>query len=48
MLVNLIVLTVMGKLPPEGIFNTIGAISAWTFLIQFAILPVITMLEKKK
>lgn len=48
MIVDMIVLTIMGKLPPEGIFNTIGAIAAWTFLILFALLPVITIMEKKK
>ncbi|MCH9814216.1 MAG: cytochrome bc complex cytochrome b subunit [Epsilonproteobacteria bacterium] len=48
LLIDMIVLTVMGKLPPEGIYNVIGAVAAWTFLILFALLPIITMLEKKK
>ncbi len=48
MIVDMIVLTIMGKLPPEGIYNVIGAVAAWTFLILFALLPVVTMLEKKK
>ncbi len=48
MLIDMIVLTIMGKLPPEGIFTTIGGIAAWTFMGLFAVLPIITMLEKKK
>lgn len=48
MLIDMIVLTIMGKLPPEGIFNVIGGVAVWTFLGLFAALPIITMLEKKK
>lgn len=47
MLVDLIVLTVMGKLPPEGIFNDIGLYAALTFMILFASLPFVTKSEKK-
>lgn len=48
MLVDMIVLTVMGKLPPEGIFNDIGFVAAILFLVLFASLPIITKLEKKR
>jgi ubiquinol-cytochrome c reductase cytochrome b subunit len=48
MLIDMIVLTIMGKLPPEGIFNVIGGVAVWTFLGLFIALPIITMLEKKK
>ncbi len=47
MLGNMIVLTTMGKLPPEGINNTIGLVSALLFIGQWLALPVITMFEKK-
>jgi len=47
MIVNLIVLTAMGKLPPEGIFNYIGFVSAVLFIVQWLALPFITKLEKK-
>ncbi len=48
LLIDMIVLTVMGKLPPEGIYNVIGLWAAVTFLAMWVILPIITMLEKKK
>ena len=47
MLVNMVVLTTMGKLPPEGIWNQIGLVSALLFIVQWLALPVITMFEKK-
>ncbi|MGB3962099.1 MAG: cytochrome bc complex cytochrome b subunit, partial [Sulfurimonas sp.] len=47
MLVNLIVLTAMGKLPPEGMFSQIGFVSAILFIVQWLMLPFITMFEKK-
>ena len=47
MIVNLVVLTAMGKLPPEGIFNVIGFVSAVLFIVQWLALPYITKLEKK-
>jgi ubiquinol-cytochrome c reductase cytochrome b subunit len=46
-LVDMIVLTIMGKLPPEGIFTTIGTVAAWVFLILWPVLVYITMKEKK-
>jgi len=48
LLIDCIVLSVMGKLPPEGIFNTIGLVAALTFIGLWIALPIITMLEKKK
>ena len=48
LLIDMIVLTVMGKVPPMGIFNTIGLYAALTFIGLWIALPIITMLEKKK
>jgi len=47
MVVDLIVLTAMGKLPPEGAFNTIGLVAALVFFALWIALPFITKLEKK-
>ncbi|MEA3418183.1 MAG: cytochrome bc complex cytochrome b subunit [Campylobacterota bacterium] len=47
MLLDLIVLTFMGKLPPEGIWNTIGLVAALTFFALWIALPIITKTEKK-
>ena len=47
MLVDMIVLTFMGKLPPEGIWSTIGLVAAITFFVLWIALPIITKLEKK-
>jgi len=47
MLVNMIILTAMGKLPPEDPFSTIGLYSSLLFIAQWLILPIITMFEKK-
>ncbi len=47
MLVDMIVLSVMGKLPPEGAWNVIGLLSALTFIGLWIALPIITKLEKK-
>ncbi|MDY0234279.1 MAG: cytochrome bc complex cytochrome b subunit [Sulfurimonas sp.] len=47
MLSNMIVLTAMGKLPPEGIFSTIGLVAAVLFVVQWLALPFITSREKK-
>jgi ubiquinol-cytochrome c reductase cytochrome b subunit len=48
LLIDMIVLTVCGKLPPEGIFNTIGLWAAWLFIILWIALPFITKNEKVK
>ncbi|MGW8170075.1 MAG: cytochrome b [Sulfurovaceae bacterium] len=47
MIVDMIVLTVMGKLPPEGIWTIIGLVAALVFIALFAVLPFITKKEKK-
>ncbi|WP_456401373.1 cytochrome b [Hydrogenimonas sp.] len=46
MLVDMIVLTIMGKLPPEGIFNTIGLLATIVFFALWISLPIITKNEK--
>jgi len=47
LLVDMILLSVMGKVPPMGIFNTIGLVAALTFIGLWIVLPIITMFEKK-
>ncbi|MDD3602165.1 MAG: cytochrome bc complex cytochrome b subunit [Sulfurovum sp.] len=47
LVVDMIVLTILGKLPPEGIFNTLGTIAAVVFLLLGPALFVITKFEKK-
>ena len=47
MLSNMIVLTAMGKLPPEGVFSQIGFVAAIVFVVQWIALPFITAREKK-
>ena len=47
MVIDLIVLTAMGKLPPQGIYSTIGLVAAWVFIILWVILPFITKMEKR-
>jgi len=47
LLVDMIILSVMGKVPPEGIFTTIGFVAALTFIGLWIALPFITMAEKK-
>jgi len=47
MLVDMIVLTFMGKLPPEGIWSTVGLVAALTFMALWIALPIITSREKK-
>jgi ubiquinol-cytochrome c reductase cytochrome b subunit len=46
LLVDMIVLTVMGKLPPEGMYSTIGLVAAVVFIALWIILPFITKNEK--
>ncbi len=48
LLIDMIVLTFMGKLPPEGIWNVIGFWAAIVFFALWIALPFITMLEKKR
>ena len=47
MLVNMIVLTAMGKLPPEDPFSQVGLVAAIIFVAQWIALPIITSMEKK-
>jgi ubiquinol-cytochrome c reductase cytochrome b subunit len=47
LLLDMVVLTAMGKLPPEGIFSTIGLIASLLFIALWIILPFITKNEKK-
>jgi len=46
LLVDMIVLTVMGKLPPQGIYSTIGLVAAVVFIGLWVVLPIITKKEK--
>ena len=49
LLIDLIALTIYGKLPPEGIFTWIGFYSSFGFLLLLLVaLPVITSMERKK
>ncbi|SHO81156.1 Ubiquinol--cytochrome c reductase, cytochrome B subunit [hydrothermal vent metagenome] len=48
LLVDMLVLTFMGKLPPQGIWSSVGLIAALLFIALWIILPIITMIEKKK
>ena len=48
MAIDLIVLSVMGKVPPEGMFTIIGQYATYTFFALWVLLPIITMMEKKK
>ncbi len=47
LLADMIVLTAMGKLPPEGIYSTIGLVSVLLFIALWIVLPFITKMEKK-
>jgi len=47
MLADMLVLTFMGKLPPAGIWSTIGFVAAITFFVLWIALPIITKTEKK-
>lgn len=49
LIVDMIVLTIFGKLPPEGANNFIGFVASIGFLfLIFVALPVVTILENKK
>ena len=49
LVVDLIVLTIYGKLPPEGINTDIGCVASISFLLLiFVALPLITICERKK
>lgn len=46
LIADLIVLTIFGKLPPEGINNIVGFIAAIAFILLIIALPIITKIEK--
>ena len=48
LVVDLIVLTVYGKLPPTGANAWVGFFAAVAFILLFVLLPVITKLDQKK
>ncbi len=45
-IIDLVVLTIFGKLPPEGINNYIGCVAAIVFIFLIVALPVITIFER--
>lgn len=47
LMADLVVLTIFGKLPPEGINNTVGFVAALVFILLFITLPIITSIEKR-
>lgn len=48
LIIDMITLTIFGKLPPEGINNYIGFIASIGFLLLvFVFLPIVTILERK-
>ena len=47
-MVDLIVLTVYGKLPPTGTNAWVGFYAAVTFILLFVLLPVISKLDQKR
>lgn len=49
LIIDMIVLTIFGKLPPEGMNNHIGFVASIGFLfLVFVALPIVTLLENKK
>lgn len=48
LMIDLIVLTIFGKLPPTGGNAWVGFASSVTFLVLFISLPIVTILEAKK
>ena len=48
LVVDMIVLTVYGKLPPTGVNAWVGFFAAVLFLGLFIVLPIITKYEAKK
>ena len=48
-MIDLIVLTIYGKLPPEGINNYIGFVASLGFLLLLlVVLPLVSIAERKK
>lgn len=49
LVIDLIVLTIYGKLPPEGINNYIGFVASLGFLLLLlVVLPLVSIAERKK
>ena len=48
LVIDMIILTAMGKLPPQGIYTYIGTVAAIVFLLLGPALVVITLMEKKQ
>lgn len=46
LIADLIVLTIFGKLPPEGVNNIVGLVAALVFITLIIALPIITKIEK--
>jgi ubiquinol-cytochrome c reductase cytochrome b subunit len=47
MVVDLVALTVLGKLPPEGIYTDFGKAAASVFILLWVALPFVTKMEKR-
>ena len=47
-ILDFLLLTVLGKLPPEGLFNYMGFVASIVFFLFFVSLPIITKIEKKQ
>jgi len=47
LLIDMIVLTLLGKLPPTGIYQATGLVASIVFCALWAALPIITKFEKK-
>lgn len=48
LVIDLIVLTIFGKLPPEGINNYVGFVAAIVFILLIVALPIITKKEVQR
>ena len=47
-ILDFLLLTILGKLPPQGIFNYTGFAASIVFFLFFISLPIITKIEKKQ
>jgi ubiquinol-cytochrome c reductase cytochrome b subunit len=47
-MIDLIVLTVYGKLPPTGTNAWVGFFAAVAFILLFVVLPIVTKIDAKK
>ncbi|MFK5881750.1 MAG: cytochrome bc complex cytochrome b subunit [Sulfurospirillum sp.] len=46
LLINMVALTILGKLPPVRVYTTYGTIAAYFFIALWIALPIITKMEK--